>query len=538
MDLKKNQIFELEITAMSSDGNGIGKIDGFTVFVPQTAIGDVAKVKIIKVLKKYAVGKLDSVKTSSKDRIKADCPVFNQCGGCTFRHISYEAELRIKEDFIKSAYSRIGGIALEPSPILSSKRQESYRNKAQFPVGKAGDKIVYGFYANRSHRIIECNNCKLQPPVFNQIADYVVAFMKKNDIEPYDEISQKGLVRHIYLRKGERTDEIMLCLVCTEKTKAFDTMTEKIVSKFPQIKSILINVNSKNTNVIMGEQNYFIYGTETIKDVLLDNYFELSPHSFYQVNSPQTEELYKKVIELADLNGNETVIDLYCGVGTIGLSLAKKVKKLLGIEIVSQAIENAKNNAKINGIKNAEFICADASIVAKQHINPDIIIIDPPRKGCDKETLDAIVNFSPQKIIMVSCDPATGARDAGYLMEKGYTPHVIQPVDLFPRTRHVETVCLLSKLETKQHIEVEIKMDELDLTAAESKATYDEIKAYVLEHTGLKVSSLYISQVKRKCGLGVGQNYNLSKKEDAKVPQCPPEKEKAIEEAFKHFGML
>ena len=541
--LKKNQIEEAEITAMSSDGNGIAKIDGMVVFVPYTAVGDKLKIRIVKVQKNYSFGIIEEILQPSPDRVDDHCPVYKKCGGCAFRHISYEAELRHKAEFVQSNLRRLGGLDPVMLPITPSPLVQGYRNKAQYPIREYDGKIEAGFFAKRSHRVISCASCDLQPAFFEQILEYTKQFLEEYHISAYDEQTGKGKVRHLYIRYGEVSGEVMVCLVVnSERLPHAAEYVEGLLKVCPQVVSVVLNINREQNNVILGQKCITLYGKDTIEDTLCDVRFELSPLSFYQVNRQAAEKLYRLAAEMAQFEGNELLIDLYCGAGTIGLSMASKVRELIGVEIVPDAVENAKENAKRCGVENARFICADAKEAAAQlaaeNLHPDVIVVDPPRKGCDLEVLQAIAAMAPKRLVMISCNSASLARDCKELEALGYHLEKAAPVDLFPRTTHVETVCLLSKLKSTQHIEVELDMDELDLTDAEKKATYDEIKAYVLEHTGLKVSSLYIAQVKQKCGIIGRENYNKPKSEDTKQPQCPPEKEKAIMEALKHFGMI
>lgn len=548
MPLQKNQILTLRIERLSSDGSGVAhSADGEAVFVPGTAPGDEARVRIVKDCGRYAFGILDELLTPSPDRIPVDCPVAGPCGGCSLRHLDYAAELRAKQESVLDAFRRIGGLEVPVLDILPSPDVDRYRNKVQFPVGidKNGVPCI-GFYAGRTHRIVPCPDCKLQPSVLNEIGNALCAFFAQQGIRPYDEQSGKGLVRHIFLRRGAHSGQIMVCLVCTRaKLPHAEQLCTALRGQFPAISTILLNVNAKNTNVILGSENHILYGPGYIEDTLCGVPVRLGPLSFYQVNTLAAERLYGVAAQYAQLTPDDTLLDLYCGMGTIGLSMAGQCRELIGVEIVPEAIESAKANAARMGkavAAKSRFFCADAGQAATQlaaeGLHPDIVMLDPPRKGCDEATLSAVVRMAPRRVVYVSCNPATAARDAAWLEQNGYHAEKVQPVDLFPRTKHCETVVLLSKLNTKQHIEVELNLDELDLTSAESKATYDEIKAYVLEKHGLKVSSLYISQVKRKCGLDVGQNYNLSKKENAKVPKCPPEKEAAIMDALKYFQMI
>lgn len=541
--LKKNQIEEAEITAMSSDGNGIAKIDGMVVFVPYTAVGDKLKIRIVKVQKNYSFGIIEEILEPSPDRVDDHCPVYKKCGGCAFRHISYEAELRHKAEFVQSNLRRLGGLDPVMLPITPSPLVQSYRNKAQYPIREYDGKIEAGFFAKRSHRVISCASCDLQPAFFEQILEYTKQFLEEYHISAYDEQTGKGKVRHLYIRYGEVSGEVMVCLVVnSERLPHAAEYVEGLLKVCPQVVSVVLNINREQNNVILGQKCITLYGKDTIEDTLCDVRFELSPLSFYQVNRQATEKLYRLAAEMAQFEGNELLIDLYCGAGTIGLSMASKVRELIGVEIVPDAVENAKENAKRCGVENARFICADAKEAAAQlaaeNLHPDVIVVDPPRKGCDLEVLQAISAMAPKRLVMISCNSASLARDCKELEALGYHLEKAAPVDLFPRTTHVETVCLLSKLNTKQHIEVEVKMDELDITAAESKATYEEIKTYVLEHTGLKVSHLYIAQVKQKYGIIERENYNKPKSENARQPKCTPEKEAAIIDALRYFQMI
>lgn len=542
--LKKNQIEEAEITAMSSDGNGIAKIDGMVVFVPYTAVGDKLKIRIVKVQKNYSFGIIEEILQPSPDRVDDHCPVYKKCGGCAFRHISYEAELRHKAEFVQSNLRRLGGLDPVMLPITPSPLVQGYRNKAQYPIREYDGKIEAGFFAKRSHRVISCASCDLQPAFFEQILEYTKQFLEEYHISAYDEQTGKGKVRHLYIRYGEVSGEVMVCLVVnSERLPHAAEYVEGLLKVCPQVVSVVLNINREQNNVILGQKCITLYGKDTIEDTLCDVRFELSPLSFYQVNRQAAEKLYRLAAEMAQFEGNELLIDLYCGAGTIGLSMASKVRELIGVEIVPDAVENAKENAKRCGVENARFICADAKEAAAQlaaeNLHPDVIVVDPPRKGCDLEVLQAIAAMAPKRLVMISCNSASLARDCKELEALGYHLEKAAPVDLFPRTTHVETVCLLSKLsDAKHHVEVELNLDEMDLTSAESKATYDEIKAYVREHAGLNVSKLYIAQTKRKCGIIERENYNLPKSEDSKQPQCPPEKEAAIKDALKRFGMI
>ena len=547
MPLQKNQIISLTIQRLSGDGSGVGHWEGEAVFVPGTAPGDQIQARIVKDCKRYAFGIVDTLETASPDRIPVDCPVAGPCGGCSLRHLRYQAELQAKEDSVADAFRRIGGLDVPIQPILPSPEVDRYRNKVQYPVGKdKNGHLCIGFYAGRSHRIVPCTDCKLQPAVLNEIGNTLCGLLEQYGIQPYDEQSGKGLVRHIFLRRGAHSGQIMVCLVCTRPSLPHaDEIVRQLCSRFDAIRTILINVNQEKTNVILGLKNQILYGSGFIEDTLCDVPVQLGPLSFYQVNTPGAEQLYKVAAAYAAPTPDDLLLDLYCGMGTIGLSMVQHCRELIGVEIIPEAIESAKANASRMGADVAaksRFFCADAgqaaSRLASEGLAPDIIVVDPPRKGCDQATLSAIIKMAPRRLVYVSCNPATAARDCAILAQSGYSVDKVQPVDMFPRTGHVEAVILLSKLHSKHHIEVELNMDELDLTAAESKATYQEIKDYVKKQTGLNVTPLYIAQVKQKCGIIERECYNKPKSENAKQPQCPPEKEKAIREALKHFQMI
>ena len=548
MPLQKNQILILRIERLSSDGSGVAhSADGEAVFVPGTAPGDEARVRIVKDCGRYAFGILDELLTPSPDRIPVDCPVAGPCGGCSLRHLDYAAELRAKQESVLDAFRRIGGLEVPVLDILPSPDVDRYRNKVQFPVGvdKNGVPCI-GFYAGRTHRIVPCPDCKLQPGVLNEIGNALCAFFAQQGIRPYDEQSGKGLVRHIFLRRGAHSGQIMVCLVCTRaKLPHAEQLCTALREQFPAISTILLNVNAKNTNVILGSENHILYGPGYIEDTLCGVPVRLGPLSFYQVNTLAAERLYGVAAQYAQLTPDETLLDLYCGMGTIGLSMADQCRELIGVEIVPEAIESAKANAARMGeavAAKSRFFCADAGQAATQlaaeGLHPDIVMLDPPRKGCDEATLSAVVRMAPRRVVYVSCNPATAARDAAWLEKNGYHAEKVQPVDLFPRTKHVEAVLLLTKLNVERHIEVDVSMDELDVTAAESKATYNEIRDYVWEHYQLKVSNLYIAQVKQKYGIIERENYHKAKNENTKQPKCPKEKEDAIVEALKHFQMI
>ena len=542
--LRKNDDIEISIDGMSAEGSGVGRYEGQAVFVNGTAVGDIASVHIIKAKKNYAVGKINKIITPSKDRVLSLCPVSEKCGGCCFRHISYDAELRIKEQKVRDAFQRIGHLDIGISDIIGSPQTEHYRNKAQYPVGtdtRNGSPLI-GFYAFNSHRIVPCTDCLLQPEVFKDILEAVSNWMTDFRVSAYDESKKQGLLRHIYIRRAHFTGEIMVCLVINgEGIPHGSELIEELRASIPDFKTFVININKSSTNVIMGDTCKTLYGDGFITDTLLGCRFKISPLSFYQVNSEQCEVLYKKAAEYADLHGDELLLDLYCGTGTIGLTMADRVSRLIGVEIIPDAVQNARENAEINGFSNAEFFCGDASLIAQKLKNedtkPDVILIDPPRKGMGDGLVDTVNEMAPKRIVYISCDPATLARDCARFAKLGWEVKKVQPVDMFPHTAHVETVCLLVLRNPVTHINIDVDVEEM-VQDKRGLATYGQIKEYVLEHSGLKVSSLYIAQVKQKCGIIERENYNKPKSEDARQPQCPPEKERAITEALKYFGMI
>lgn len=543
MHMQKNEIINLEITDVTADGNGVGHYDGMAVFVPNLITGDIATVKIVKVLKNYSFGIIDKIIKESENRTESVCPVSERCGGCNFRFMKYEEQLRVKQKIVSDAFKRIGKCNLEIETIVPCDEINRYRNKAQYPFTMVNGEIKCGFFAKRSHRVVPCDDCYLQPKIFSDITEHILKLLNtKRKLSVYNEESNTGILRHLYIRQGFHTNEIMICFVVRKNIKReLGFIVKSLSEKFENIKSIVMNINSQKTNVILGKENVLLYGKEKITDIMCGIKVDISPLSFYQVNTPQAEKLYRIAKKYADPNKSKILLDFYCGTGTIGLSMADSLKKLIGIEIIQDAVENAKENAKINNLNNTEFICSDAGIAAKKlltsDISTDIITVDPPRKGCDNNMINSLIEINPKKIVMISCNPATAARDCLKLSENGYIIDKIQPVDLFPFTGHVECVILLSQL-PDEHIDIDIDLNELDLTSAECKATYPQIKAYVKEHTGLSVSSLYIAQIKEKCGMVKRINYNKPKSENTRQPNCPPEKEQAILDAFRHFKMI
>ena len=540
MELAKNQEHTVTIEGYGEGGMGVARIDGRVVFVHGALRGEKCRVLILKTLKSVAFAKVLEVLEPSSERITPDCPYFPRCGGCTYRHIRYEEELRLKKQRVQDNLSRIGGSDVTVEEILGAQDTLRYRNKAQYPVSKDG---AVGFYRARTHEVIECEHCLLVKPEADAAAEALREYMQSCRVAGYDEKTGRGLVRHLYIRSNAAGESLVCVLVNGDKLPKEDRLVTLLRDACPKCTGIVLGTNTKKGNVILGDRYRTLWGSDRLEDTLCGKTFRLSVPSFYQVNRVQAERLYAKAIEFAGLTGQETVLDLYCGAGTITLALSDHAKKVLGAEIVPEAIDDARENAARNGVKNAEFFCGDASDVAKklarENLRPDVITVDPPRKGLAADVVESIAEMQPQRVVYVSCDSATMARDVKRLADLGYTAQRACAVDMFPRADHVETVVLLSKgkVDSKK-IRVEFSLEDMDMSEFQDGATYPQIKEYVLEHTGLKVSNLYISQIKRKCGLEVGKNYNLPKSEDSRQPQCPPEKEKAIREAFKYFGMI
>ena len=593
MAYEKNDLVTVTIEDVGMEGEGIGKIDGFPLFIKDAVVGDTVEAKIIKSKKNYAYARVEKVVTPSPFRVEPPCKSHRQCGGCQIQALSYDRQLAFKQDKVRNNLLRIGGFSEAEvdrvmEPVVGMENPLRYRNKAQYPFGtdKQGNPIT-GFYAGRTHSIIPNTECYLGREENREILQTILDYMKEYHVNAYDEETGKGLIRHALIRTGFYTGEIMVCLVINYqgKKEAASSASEgknaktgrgklatgvahylpeqdKLVEKLALIKgmtSVSVSINTERTNVIMGKEIHTIWGSDTITDKIRvrdtgkedmpytgeELTFSISPLSFYQVNPMQTEKLYSLALEYAGLTGKESVWDLYCGIGTISLFMALRAKEVYGVEIIPQAIDDARQNAVRNHIANADFFVGKAeevlpAVYEKEESHPDVIVVDPPRKGCDEKCLDTMLKMAPSRIVYVSCDSATLARDLKLLCAGGYRLERVRPVDQFAHTVHVETVCLLSKLhEAKHHANVTLDMDELDLTSAESKATYEEIKTYVAEHNdGMKVSNLYIAQVKAKYGIIERENYNKPKSDDSRQPKCPKEKEEAIVEALKAFKMI
>lgn len=585
MEYRKDDIVSVRIEDMGADGEGIGKVDGFTFFVKDAVIGDRVEVKVMKVKKGYAYARLMNIIKPSPHRVEPRCAYHRQCGGCQIQALDYKVQLAFKERKVRNNLNRIGGFSMElleqvMEPVVGMDAPFRYRNKAQFPIGvdRNGAPVV-GFYAGRTHSIVPNTDCALGVKENKVILEILLDYMKRYKIAPYNEATGKGLIRHVLIRKGFTSGEIMVCVIINGgQLPAKDELVGEL-RKVRGMTSISVNINKENTNVIMGKECRTLWGKDTISDVIhtrsiesidagqdmlladgnvdpavrrngrIDDQgitFAISPLSFYQVNPVQTEKLYSIALDFAGLTGTETVWDLYCGIGTISLFMAQRAGQVYGVEVVEQAIANARENARKNHIENAKFYVGRAEAVLpelyeKEGICADVVCVDPPRKGCDRACLETIVKMAPGRIVYVSCDSATLARDLKFLCANGYELRRVRAVDMFAQTVSVETCVLLSRKNDgnkSTRIEIEIDLDEADRREYIGRATYQEIKDYISQHYQTKVSSLYIAQIKRKLGIIERENYNLPKTDNGKVLVCPPEKEEMIKEALKYFGML
>ena len=591
MAYEKNDMVTVTIEDVGMEGEGIGKIDGFPLFIKDAVVGDTVEAKIIKSKKNYAYARVEKVVTPSPFRVEPPCKSHRQCGGCQIQALSYDRQLAFKQDKVRNNLLRIGGFSEEVvdrvmEPVVGMENPLRYRNKAQYPFGtdKQGNPIT-GFYAGRTHSIISNTECYLGREENREILQTILDYMKEYHVNAYDEETGKGLIRHALIRTGFYTGEIMVCLVINYqgKKEAASSASEgknaktgrgklatgeahylpeqdKLVEKLALIKgmtSVSVSINTERTNVIMGKEIHTIWGSDTITDKIRvrdtgkvdmpytgeELTFSISPLSFYQVNPMQTEKLYSLALEYAGLTGKESVWDLYCGIGTISLFMALRAKDVYGVEIIPQAIDDARQNAVRNHIANAEFFVGKAEEVLpaayeKEESHPDVIVVDPPRKGCDEKCLDTMLKMAPSSIVYVSCDSATLARDLKLLCAGGYRLERVRPVDQFAHTVHVETVCLLSLKKDTPKIEVTMEPDEKSNYTPEEKATYQKIKEYVKNKYGVNVHTRYIAEVKRMCGLDMGENYNKSKKENPEVKHCPQEKVEYIKDALKYYSVI
>jgi len=540
--LRRNDIFEMTCENFGQDAQGVCRHDGMAVFVPGMLPGERAMVRIVKPEKRYAFGRIEQLLQAAPERTKPFCPIYKRCGGCSCQHMTYETSLRFKQDQVQQLLSRVGGLDITVPPVLGMDEPFAYRNKGAYPVGEIKGGPACGFFAPRSHDLIALpeQGCAIQRADANDATRVVLDWMKQTGARAYDEITGKGLVRHIMTRSTQ-AGGLMVVLVVTQcSIPRKDLLIDLLRKAVPGLVSLCLSINSRRTNVILGEEIHVLWGEGVMEDTLHGLKFSVSPLSFFQVNPVQTEKLYQLALDYAQLSGDETVVDAYCGAGTISLMLARKAKKVIGIEIVEPAIENANANAARNGITNAEFIVGATEDVLPRLVaggmRPDVIVVDPPRKGCEEAVLQAILESQPERVVYVSCGAPTLARDAKILAEGGYRAEKVQCVDMFCWTGAVETVILLSRKDVYERIKFDVNVEDLQGRAS-STATYSEIKAYILEKFGLKVSSLYIAQIKDKCGFEKRDNYNIGEGKSKELI-CPPDKEAAIMDAFRHFGML
>lgn len=568
--MKKNDRFILDIEDMGENGEGIGRLDGYIWFVKDAVIGDRIEASAMKMKKNFGFARLVRVIEPSACRVEEKCPVARRCGGCQMQAVAYEEQLRFKERKVYNNLKRIGGLSglllpeekgqenlegtekkreetVRMEPIIGMEEPWRYRNKAQFPFGRDKDgRIIAGFYAGRTHCIVENEDCLLGVEENREILDIIRNFMNEYKIEPYNEELHRGLVRHVLIRKGFRTGELMVCLILngTELPKK-EILVERLL-KIAGMTSISFNINREKTNVILGKEIVNLYGPGYITDYIGNVKYRISPLSFYQVNPVQTERLYGTALEYAGLTGDETVWDLYCGIGTISLFLAQKAKQVYGVEIVPQAIDDARGNAEINGMENVEFFVGKAEEVLpeqyeKNQVYADVIVVDPPRKGCDEKCLETIVRMGPKKVVYVSCDSATLARDVKYLGEKGYEVKRVRCVDMFPQSGHVETVVLLTQKRKSKDYKVEIEIP-IDVDGSkiytEEKSTYQNIKKFIKAKYGVNTHTKDIAEVKRDCGVEMRLNYNISKKENPKIRHCTQEKRGYIMDALEYYQVI
>ena len=536
MELAKNQEHTVTIEGYGEGGMGVARIDGRVVFVHGALRGEKCRVLILKTLKSVAFAKVLEVLEPSSERITPDCPYFPRCGGCTYRHIRYEEELRLKKQRVQDNLSRIGGSDVTVEEILGAQDTLRYRNKAQYPVSKDG---AVGFYRARTHEVIECERCLLVKPVADAAAEALREYMQSCRVAGYDEKTGRGLVRHLYVRSNAAGESLVCVLVNGDKLPKEDRLVTLLRDACPKCTGIVLGTNTKKGNVILGDRYRTLWGSDRLEDTLCGKTFRLSVPSFYQVNRVQAERLYAKAIEFAGLTGQETVLDFYCGAGTITLALSDHAKKVLGAEIVPEAIDDARENAARNGVKNAEFFCGDASDVAKklarENLRPDVITVDPPRKGLAADVVESIAEMQPGRVVYVSCDSATMARDVKRLADLGYTAQRACAVDMFPRADHIETVVLLSR-ETNP-LTVEVRM-EVETGEVKEHPTYKLIQEYVQEKYGFKVHTAYIAEVKRMVGLDMHKAPNAVEQRKHEYHPCPPEKVEAIKDALRHFGLI
>ena len=536
--LLKNQVYEAEITDYTTEGQGIAHIEGCAVFIPNAIAGEKVLVRIEKARKTWAAGKITQILEKSPHRVNRECPVAKKCGGCDFWHMDYEEECRLKAQRVKDCLNRIGGESIDEMPILAAPTCLGYRNKAQYPVASEKGRAYAGFFQAGTHQVVENDRCRILPEETDRVKDIVMSYVNKYQVPVYDELTGRGLLRHIYVRRGAVSGQILVCLVANgDGLPKISTLIDSLKA-MPGFATLVLSVNTKKGNAVLGDKFLTLYGPGYIEDTLCGLSFRLSPRSFYQVNHHQAQRLYESAISLAEIGKEDLVLDLYCGVGTITLAMASAAGKVMGVEVIPQAVEDAKDNAARNHIENAEFFCADAGAAAlkleAEGIHPDIITVDPPRKGLSLDAIEAIAKMSPKRLVYISCDPATLARDVALLKERGFEVRKALCADLFPRCSHVETVVLLGGKNYNGKINITVNTDELENLSY--KATTAEIKEYIKQEFNLNVTSAYIGQVKGKLGIREHENYRPAEEGKRKPSLCPQNKEEAIVAALKHFN--
>ena len=534
--LEKGSVYTAVIDGYSSEGLGIARVNGAVVFVPHAVRGEEIDLRITKVMKTSCAGEIVKIHNPSPERMEPECPYAGKCGGCAYRHLTYPEELWAKRQRVQDALTRIGGLDLTVEKILGAKNPEHYRNKSQYPVGADGS---IGFFQARTHKVVPIRRCLIQTEAADRTAQAVGEWMRRYKISAYDETTGKGLVRHVCVRVNRKGESLCCVVVNGNKVPREPELAAYVTAAVPHTVGVLLNSNTRRGNVVLGDKYRTLFGRNYLMDTLCGLEFKLSMPSFYQVNRDQAEVLYGKALEFAGLTGNETVLDLYCGIGTITLCLAKAAKRVIGAEIVPPAIRDAKENALRNHIENAEFFCGDAADIAAKlesdGLRPDVVTVDPPRKGLAPEVIASVAAMGPEKVVYVSCDPATLGRDVKIFREFGYEAKRAAAVDMFPGTAHVETVVLLSR-ETNP-LTVEVRM-EVETGEVKEHPTYKRIQEYVQEKYGFKVHAAYIAEVKRMVGLDMHKAPNAVEQKKHEYHPCPPEKVEAIKDALRHFGLI
>ncbi|MBQ8796575.1 MAG: 23S rRNA (uracil(1939)-C(5))-methyltransferase RlmD [Oscillospiraceae bacterium] len=539
--LIKNQIYEALVTDYTSEGQGVAHVEGCAVFIPNAIAGERVRLRIEKAQKCWASGRITEILEKSPHRLQRQCPISSSCGGCDFWHMDYGEETRLKAERVKTCLNRLGGENLENVPILAAPTCLGYRNKAQYPVARKKDSAYAGFFRSGTHEVVENKRCLILPEETDAVKDAVIDYVNQYGISVYDEAAHKGLLRHIYVRRGVVSGQVLVCLVLNgEKLPHWDALLKRLQT-IPGFTTLVLSVNTKKGNAVLGDKFLTLYGPGYIEDTLCGLTFRLSPRSFYQVNHHQAQRLYEAAIAQAEITGEDLVLDLYCGVGTITLAMAGAAGRVIGVEVIPQAVADARDNAKRNGIENAEFFCGDAGQAAleleKNGIRPDVVVVDPPRKGLNADTIEALHRMGPRRIVYVSCDPATLARDVALLKDRGYVLKNALAADLFPRCSHVESIVCLSRKEVSDYLRISVNTEDLETDAGRIYSN-DDIKQYIEEKYGFKVHSAYIGQVREKLGIREHENYNDSHTSSRKPCVCPEEKEAAIMEALKHFGFI